>query len=147
MKIKFDSDHNLPLNKTLKFRILTIIIRSIFEKNGKYYPQISLDDTLYDVQMFEYERIDVSEGIDVNKSDESKECDICHYWYFLDKNFNYEPYLCNGCHDLIQKAINFNNVAVASVKGNSYRIHFWSMTKDNAINLLNTSALNNKGML
>ena len=49
LKIKFDSDDNLPLNKILKFRILTIIIRSIFEKDGKYYPQIFLDDCLYEI--------------------------------------------------------------------------------------------------
>ena len=46
MKIKFDSDDNLPLNKILKFRVLTIIIRNIFEKGGKCYPQIFLDDCL-----------------------------------------------------------------------------------------------------
>ena len=40
---------------------------------------------------------------------------------FLDKNLNYEPYLCNGCHDLVQKAMNFNGVAIASIKGNDYR--------------------------
>ena len=44
-------------------------------------------------KMLEYDRIDISEGIDMNKTSASKECDICHYWYFLDKNFNYEPYL------------------------------------------------------
>ena len=49
MKIKFDSDDNLPLNKILKFRVLTIIIRNIFEKDGKYYPQIFLDDCLYEI--------------------------------------------------------------------------------------------------
>ena len=48
MKIKFNSDDNLPLNKMLMFLILTIIIRNIFEKNGKYYPQIFLDDCLYE---------------------------------------------------------------------------------------------------
>ena len=48
MKIKFDSDDNLPLNKMLKFSILTIIIRSVFEKDGKYYPQMFLDDCLYE---------------------------------------------------------------------------------------------------
>ena len=46
MKIKFDSDDNLPLNKVLKFHALTIIIRSVFERDGKYYPQIFLDDAL-----------------------------------------------------------------------------------------------------
>ena len=44
-------------------------------------------------KMLEYNRIDISEGIDTNKTSTSKECNICHYWYFLDKNFNYEPYL------------------------------------------------------
>ena len=49
MKIKFDSDYNLPLNKMLKFCVLTIIVRNIFEKDGKYYPQIFLDDCLYEI--------------------------------------------------------------------------------------------------
>ena len=49
MKIKFDSDDDLPLNKILKFRILTIVIRNIFEKDGKYYPGIYLDDCLYEI--------------------------------------------------------------------------------------------------
>ena len=49
MKIKFDSNDDLPLNKILKFHILTIIIRNAFEKDGKYYPQIFLDDTLYEI--------------------------------------------------------------------------------------------------
>ena len=49
--------------------------------------------------MLEYNRIDISERIDVSKSsDNSKECDICHYWYFLDKNFTYQSHLCNECH-------------------------------------------------
>ena len=89
--------------------------------------------------MLEYDRIDISEGIDINKSYASKECDICHYWYFLDKNFNYEPYLCNDWHDLMQKAMNFNDVAIVSIKGNDYRIHFWYMSKDDAISMMNNS--------
>ena len=60
--------------------------------------------------MLEYDRIDISEGIDLNKSnDKSKECDICHYWFFLDKHFSYQPRLCNRCHDLMQKAMSFND--------------------------------------
>ena len=49
MKIKFDSDDKLPLNKILKSCVLTIIIRNIFEKDDKYYPQIFLDDCLYEI--------------------------------------------------------------------------------------------------
>ena len=63
MKIKF----NLPLNKTLKFHNMTITIISVFEENGKLYPQVFLDDTLYELNLLEYDRIDISEGIDVIK--------------------------------------------------------------------------------
>ena len=94
--------------------------------------------------MLEYERIGISEGIDVNKTNLSKECDICHYWYFKNIGFKCEPYLCNGCHDLIQKAISFNNIAIEYIKGNAYRIHFWYMNKDNAINIMNGSNLVDK---
>ena len=66
--------------------------------------------------MLEYDRIDISEGIDTNKTSASKECNICHYWYFLDKNFNYDPYLCNGRLDLMQKAVSFKNVVAVSFK-------------------------------
>ena len=55
--------------------------------------------------MLEYNRIDISEGIDVNKTCLSKECDICYYWYFKNIGFKYEKYLCNGCHYLMQKAM------------------------------------------
>ena len=74
--------------------------------------------------MLEYNRIDISEGIDVNKANLSKGCELYHYWYFKDIGFKYEKYLCNGCHDLMQKAMSFNNVAIVYVKGSAYRIHF-----------------------
>ena len=49
MKIKFNSDDDLPLNKQLKFPSLTITVRTIFEEDGKYYPQMFLDECLYEV--------------------------------------------------------------------------------------------------
>ena len=49
MKIKFNSDDNLPLNKTLKLRNLTIIVRYVFAEDGKYYPQVFLDEFLYEL--------------------------------------------------------------------------------------------------
>ena len=55
--------------------------------------------------MLEYNRIDISEGIDVNKTNAI--FDICHYWYFKDIGFKYESYLCNSCHDLMQKSCEF----------------------------------------
>ena len=94
--------------------------------------------------MLENERIDISEGIDINKTNLSKECDICHYWYSKNIGFKYESYLCNGCHDLMQKAMSFNNIAIVHVNGNAYRIHFWYMSKDDAINIMNSSNLVDK---
>ena len=94
--------------------------------------------------MLEYDKIDISERIDVNKTNASKECDICHYWYFKDMSFKYEPYLCNGCHGLMKKAMNFNYVAIVSVKGSDFRIHFWYMSKDDAINIMHDSDLSDK---
>ena len=74
----------------------------------------------------------------------SKECDICRYWYFRNIGFKYEPYLCHGCHDLMQKGMSFNIVAIVRVKGSAYRIHFWYMRKDDAINIMNGSNLVDK---
>ena len=91
--------------------------------------------------MLEYNRINISEGIDVNKTNASKECDICHYWYFKDIGFKYKRYLSNGCHDLIKKAMGFNDAAIAYVKGSTYRIHFWYMSKNDAISIMNNSNL------
>ena len=51
MKIKFNSDDDLPLNKPLKFHAMTIIIRSVFEEDGKLYLQVFLDDTLYELNV------------------------------------------------------------------------------------------------
>ena len=53
MKINFNSDYDLPLNKPLKFRLMTITIRSVFEEDGKLYPQVFLDDALYKLKMLE----------------------------------------------------------------------------------------------
>ena len=89
--------------------------------------------------MIEYRRIDVSEVSDVDKRNLSKECDICHYWYFKDIGFKYEPYLCNEYRDIMQKAMGFNNIAIVYIKESAYRIHFWYMSKDDAINKMNGS--------
>ena len=64
----------------------------------------------------EYERIYISERIYVNKTNLSKECDISHYWYFRDIGFKYEPYLCNGRHNLMQKDMTLNDVVIVYVK-------------------------------
>ena len=94
--------------------------------------------------MLQFDRIDVSEGIDVNKTILSKTCELFYYWFFKDVGFKYQKYLCNGCHDLMQKPKSFDNVAIVFVKGNAYRINFWYMSKDDAINIMNGSNLIDK---
>ena len=94
--------------------------------------------------MLEYDRIDISEGIDIKKTNASKECKIYHYWYFKDIGFKYELYLCNGCRGLMQKAISFNDIAIAYVKESAYRIHFWYTSKDDAISTMNNFNLIDK---
>ena len=57
------------------------------------------------INMLEYDRIDISEGIDINKTNKSKECMLCHYWCFLDNNFSYGLYVCDGCYNIMQNLI------------------------------------------
>ena len=59
-----------------------------------------------------YGRINVFEGIDINKTSASKECDVCHYWYFLDKRYKFQPYVCNGCHDVLVMSMNLGNIPI-----------------------------------
>ena len=76
--------------------------------------------------MLEHDRIDISEGIDIEKTNKSK------------------PHLCNGCHGLLQKAVRFNNIAIVYVKGSAYRINFWHISKEDAIDMMNNSSLIDK---
>ena len=81
-------------------------------------------------------KIDISDGIDVNKSDKSKKCMLCHYWYFLDKSFSYGPYLCDGCYKKTQKCTKLKNIPIVHVKESVYRIFFLHMSKREAKKLL-----------
>ena len=63
--------------------------------------------------MLEYDRIDISEATDIKECKEtSRKCSLCKVYYFLDKNFNYGPYLCNDCYDMSLKAISMQNLAI-----------------------------------
>ena len=91
--------------------------------------------------MLEYDRIDISERLDINKTNKSNECKVCHYCCFKDIGLKYEQHLCNGCHSLLPKAISFNNITFVYVKRSAYRIHFCFISKDDAINIMNSSSL------
>ena len=95
-------------------------------------------------KMLEYGRIDISEGIDINKTNKSKECMLCHYWYFLDKDFSYGPYLCDDCYNILQKSINFKTIAIVHIKKSAYRICFLGMSKRKAKILMTNSNLIDK---
>ena len=63
--------------------------------------------------MLHYEIIiDASEGIDVNDTSESKQCDICCYWYILDKGFKFQPDVCNECHDVLLMSMSLSDIAI-----------------------------------
>ena len=55
--------------------------------------------------------------VDVDKTNKSKECMLCHYCYFLQENFSYGPYLCDGCYNMTQKSIDSENIVIAYFKG------------------------------
>ena len=94
--------------------------------------------------MLEYDRIDISEGIDVDKTDRSKECMFCHDWYFLNKNFRYGPCLCDGCYDIVQRSTDLKNITIVHVTKNAYRVYFQYMNKHKAQKLMNKFNLTNK---
>ena len=98
--------------------------------------------------MLEYDRTDISEGIDVNKTSNSRECSSCNFYYFLKKNFNYQTYLCDGCHNISIKAISMQNIAIVYHGGNAYRVNHMFMSRNDAFNLINNSTIiDKKGVL
>ena len=95
--------------------------------------------------MLEYNRIDLSEGINSNKCKYiSKKCSLGKFCYFLDKNVNYGPYLCDGYYDMSLKAINMKNLAIVYRGERAYCINFESTSKNDAFNLIKNSVIIDK---
>ena len=78
----------------------------------------------------------MSEGIDIYKKSKSKEYDICHFWYFLDKGFTYQPGVCNGCYDLILMFMNLSDLAFLNFNSGNYCCIINRTNNNEAINLL-----------
>ena len=72
---------------------------------------------------------------------------LCYYWYFKDIDYEYEQYVCNGCHDLSMMVYDLDDFMILNIKGVDYRCFVFNMSKNDAIKLLNNSALDNKGIL
>ena len=77
------------------------------------------------LSMFYYDKIDVSERIDINKTSELKECDICHYWYFLNKAFKFQPNVRQRCHDLVKMSMNLSDTVILNIKSANYRCIYY----------------------
>ena len=88
------------------------------------------------MKMLYFDRIDVSKTIDVNKTSASKECDICHYWYFLNKGFKIQPNVCNRCHELLMMSMNLSDIAILNIKGSHYCSIISGISKSEVIKLL-----------
>ena len=94
--------------------------------------------------MLYYDRIEISEGIDINKTSASKECDVCHYWYFLNYSFKFQPNVCNRCHNLLMMSMNLSDIAIFNIKSIDYCCFISGISKSEAINLLQNINLTEK---
>ena len=99
------------------------------------------------VHMLDYDRINISEGNDINKTSTTKECDISHYWYFLDKGLKIQPDICNGFHDALVMFVNLNDNAILNIQGVDYGCIFNGIIKSEAVNLLQKTNLKEKSEL
>ena len=97
--------------------------------------------------MLQYQKIDVSEGIDLNKTIASKECELCHYWFFKDIGFNFEEHVCNKCHDLLTMAHSLKDIAILSTKDATFRCVLMGISKNEALKRLNNSVTYERGVL
>ena len=97
--------------------------------------------------MLRYDKIDASEGIDVNKASLSKECELSHYWFFKNIGFKFEEHVCTGCHDLLTMAYLLENIAILSAKGPTFTCILWGISRNEGLRRLNNSVLEGKGVL
>ena len=83
--------------------------------------------------MLWYQKINISEGTDVNKTSESKECGLCHYWFFKDIGFKFEEHVCNKCHDLLTIAYSLKDIAILNAKGDTFRCILMGISKNEGL--------------
>ena len=96
--------------------------------------------------MLHYNRIDISEGIDLAESNNRKEYMICHYWSF-NHGFEFQDSVCNGCHDLTMLSVNISDVTIITVKNVGYCCIIHNISKSEAINLSKNSVLEDRGYM
>ena len=133
----------LNLIHTMDFSNVIILIKSVWNKDkNNYYYIIFLEKLqmnylknkfLYKIEMLYYNKIDVSDGTDINKTSASKECDICHYSYVLNKGFKFKTYVCNRSHDLLTMPMKLNNIAILKIENADYCCISSGISKSEAI--------------
>ena len=94
--------------------------------------------------MLYYDGIDVSEGSNVNNASASKECDISHYWYFLNYSFKFQPNVCSRCHNLLIISINLSDIAILKMKDSYYCYIISLISKNEAMNLMKNADFTEK---
>ena len=97
------------------------------------------------IRMLQHEKIDVS-GIHINKTSASKECMLCHYWHFKDVGYAFEEHVCNKCHNVLMTAYELKNIAILTVKRVDYRCILLGISKNEAVNRLKNSVLEDKSV-
>ena len=88
--------------------------------------------------------IDISKGSDVDKTSESKECNIYHFWYFLDTRFKFQSDACNGCHDVLVLPMNLSIIAILNIHGTDHYNFISKISNSEAINLMKNIDLTDK---
>ena len=83
--------------------------------------------------MLRYQNVDVSEGIDLNKTNASKECELFHYCFFKDVGFKFEEQVGNGCYDLLTMAYYLKNIAILNAKGATFRCLLMGISKNKVL--------------
>ena len=97
--------------------------------------------------MLQYQKIDVSEETDLNKTSASKECELCHYWCFKDIEFKFEEHVCNRCHDWLTMVYYLKNIAILSAKGATFRCSLMGINENESLKKLNNSVTYDRGVL
>ena len=124
----------MTIYQTLELNNMIMIVRTVFHENNKSYSQIFLDECLCKLQMLYY---DVSEGTDDIKTSESKDCDVCHYWYFLDKSFKLQQNVFNGWHDVLSMmSMNLSDIAILNISNTDCGCIISRISKSEPENLL-----------
>ena len=99
------------------------------------------------IKTVQYDRVDISEEIDINKTSESKECMLCLCLYFKDSGYESQPYLCNGYHAVSMMAYDLKKIAILNAKGVDYMCILWGISKNDTTDRLNNSVLEHKAVL